>query len=100
MAKSHFGPIAPALYLKCKTSKWWQESIYGSIMLKLFSVLFFNQVVSIFHSGGGGEIKKVFFSAYLLAMFEAELYESYFLPLFNSSLFLFEREHKFGQILI
>ena len=63
-------------------------------MLKLFSVLFFNQVVSIFHSGGGGEIKKVFFSAYLLAMFEAELYESFF------CLFLFEREHKFGQILI
>ena len=54
-----FGLIGP-LKLQCKTSNWWPEPIYGSIMLKFF-VSFFNQVASIFHFEGGKQ-KNVFWA--------------------------------------
>ena len=39
MTKSNFGPIS-RLSLQCKTPKWRQELIYGSIMLKLYCGIF------------------------------------------------------------
>ena len=54
-----FGPIAPLL-LQCKTTKWCQEPIYGSIMLKIFVCHFLTKLQPFF-TYEGGKSKKSFF---------------------------------------
>ena len=49
-----FDPIAP-LQWKCKTSKWWQEPIYGSINLNFFVCHFLSCIH--FSLGMGGNKK-------------------------------------------
>ena len=55
MTKSNFWPISP--FKQFKTSKWWQDLIYGSVMLK-FCVSFFNMLHNLGSwKGRGGGIK-------------------------------------------
>ena len=61
MTKSNFWPISP-LKLKCKTLKWRQQPIYGSIMLKIFVCHFFTKL----HPFPTYEGEKKFFGAYLM----------------------------------
>ena len=57
MTKLKFWLISP-LKLQCKTSKWWQEPIYGSMMMKNFVCYFFTKLHPFFtyEWGGGNKI--------------------------------------------